>query len=215
MSNNNYYSKKYIPSITKWGKGTLLLGIVLCFAPLIVVSGIFGYMPPIAAIIAGTISQISVSGAFYIVEPIAYFPILGIPGTYMTFISGNTSNMRVPCAMVAQEAADVEPGTEKGSVISTIGIAVSIIVNIIILSVGVVFFGAVFGQFAIMKPKFAAVAALIAVPMNFLLKNGVFDFMPGSGSPSYLVILTAVFGTILIGKKINEKEEAKQNNRAA
>ncbi|EPZ55622.1 putative membrane protein [[Clostridium] sordellii ATCC 9714] len=183
MSNNNYYSKKYIPSITKWGKGTLLLGIVLCFAPLIVVSGIFGYMPPIAAIIAGTISQISVSGAFYIVEPIAYFPILGIPGTYMTFISGNTSNMRVPCAMVAQEAADVEPGTEKGSVISTIGIAVSIIVNIIILSVGVVFgqailsvlppqvtsafdlilpalFGAVFGQFAIMKPKFAAVSAL-------------------------------------------------------
>ena len=65
--------------------------------------------------------------------------------------------------------------------------------------------------FAIMKPKFAAVAALIAVPMNFLLKNGVFDFMPGSGSPSYLVILTAVFGTILIGKKINEKEEEFDN----
>ena len=195
-------------------------------------------MPPIAAIIAGTISQISVSGAFYVVEPIAYFPILGIPGTYMTFISGNTSNMRVPCAMVAQEAAAVEPGTEKGSVISTIGIAVSIIVNIVILSIGVVFgqailsvlppqvtaafdlilpalFGAVFGQFAIMKPKFAAVAALIAVPMNFLLKNGVFDFMPGSGSPSYLVILTAVFGTILIGKKINEKEEIKESQKAA
>ena len=146
--------------------------------------------------------------------------------------------MRVPCAMVAQEAADVEPGTEKGSVISTIGIAVSIIVNIVILSIGVVFgqailsvlppqvtaafdlilpalFGAVFGQFAIMKPKFAAVAALIAVPMNFLLKNGVFDFMPGSGSPSYLVILTAVFGTILIGKKINEKEEIKESQKAA
>lgn len=43
MSNNNYYSKKYIPSITKWGKGTLLLGIVLCFAPLIVVSDIWIY----------------------------------------------------------------------------------------------------------------------------------------------------------------------------
>ena len=69
MSNNNYYSKKYIPSITKWGKGTLLLGIVLCFAPLIVVSGIFGYMPPIAAIIAGTISQISVSGCLLYTSP--------------------------------------------------------------------------------------------------------------------------------------------------
>ena len=142
--------------------------------------------------------------------------------------------MRVPCSMVAQEAANVEPGTEKGSIVSTIGIAVSIIVNIVILSIGVIFgqtilsvlppqvtaafnfilpalFGAVFGQFAIMKPKFAAVAAAIAIPMNLLLKNGVFDFFPGSGSPSYLVILTAVFGTILIGKKINEKEEAKAN----
>ncbi|MGL6104876.1 hypothetical protein [Romboutsia sp.] len=73
--NNNYYSKNYIPSITKCGKATLLLGIILCFGPIVVVSGIFGIMPPIAAIIAGTVSQISVSG------------------TYMTFISGNTSNI--------------------------------------------------------------------------------------------------------------------------
>ena len=138
MENNqqNYYTKTYIPSIIKWGKLTMLLGILLCFGPALVVSGIYGYMPPISAIIAGTISQISVSGAFYVVEPISYFPILGIPGTYLTFLSGNTSNMRVPCASVAQEAAGVEMGTEKGSVISTIGIAVSILVNIVIYSGG-------------------------------------------------------------------------------
>ena len=82
--------------------------------------------------------QISVSGAFYIVEPISYFPILGIPGTYLTFLSGNTSNMRVPCSSVAQEAAGVEMGTEEGSIISTIGIATSILVNVVILTVGAV-----------------------------------------------------------------------------
>ena len=99
--NKEYYNKVYIPDIVKWGKITMLLGIITCFGPALVISVVYGYMPPVSAIIAGTIAQISVSGAFYIVEPISYFPILGIPGTYLTFLSGNTSNMRVPCSSVA------------------------------------------------------------------------------------------------------------------
>ena len=77
--NKQYYSETYIPSIIKWGKLTMLLGILTSFLPALVVSVVFGHMPPVSAIIAGTISQISVSGAFYVVEPISYFPILGIP----------------------------------------------------------------------------------------------------------------------------------------
>ena len=225
--NKNYYSKVYIPNIITWGKITMLLGIVLCFCPVIVISAMYGYMPPASAILAGTISQISVSGAFYIVEPISYFPILGIPGTYLTFLSGNTSNMRVPCASVAQEAAGVEMGTEKGSVISTIGIAVSILVNIVILTVGAVagnalidimpssvqealnfllpaLYGAVFGQFAVSRPKLAVAAVIIAFGMNWLLKNNFLAFLPGT--PSYAVILVAVFGSILAGMLIYKKE---------
>lgn len=234
--NNNYYSKMYIPNIVKWGKITMLLGIITCFAPALVISVIYGYMPPISAIIAGTISQISVSGAFYIVEPISYFPILGIPGTYLTFLSGNTSNMRVPCSSVAQEAAGVELGTEKGSVISTIGIAVSIIMNIFILTIGAIFgsaiigimpqamqealnfllpalFGAVFGQFAIARPKLAVVAAAIALGMTWLFRNDYLSFLPGT--PSYAVILVCVFGSILIGQRIYKKELTADENEEA
>lgn len=224
---NDYYSNTYIPNIIRWGKITMLLGIVTCFLPAIVISVIYGYMPPVSAIIAGTISQISVSGAFYIVEPISYFPILGIPGTYLTFLSGNTSNMRVPCSSVAQEAAGVEMGTEKGSVISTIGIAISIVVNIVILTVGAIagnaiinampasmkdalnfllpaLYGAVFGQFAISRPKLAGVAVVIAFGMNWLLKNNFLSFFPGT--PSYVVILVSVFGSIFAGRLIYKKE---------
>ncbi|MEF2806755.1 MAG: hypothetical protein U0N27_08985 [Massilistercora timonensis] len=225
--NSQYYSTTYMPSIIKWGKITMLLGIVTCFLPALVISVVYGYMPPVSAIIAGTISQISVSGAFYVVEPISYFPILGIPGTYLTFLSGNTSNMRVPCSSVAQEAAEVEMGTEKGSIISTIGIAVSIVVNIVILTVGAIggnviinampeglkgalnfllpaLYGAVFGQFAISRPKLAGVAVVIAFGMNWLLQNGFLGFLPGT--PSYAVILVAVFGSIFAGRLIYKKE---------
>ena len=56
----------------------------------------------------------------------------------MAFLSGNISNMRIPCASMAQVAADVEPGTEKGSVIATIGMAVSIMINTSVLTVGAI-----------------------------------------------------------------------------
>ena len=69
--NKEYYNKVYIPDIVKWGKITMLLGIITCFGPALVISVVYGYMPPVSAIIAGTIAQISVSGAFYIVEPLS------------------------------------------------------------------------------------------------------------------------------------------------
>lgn len=73
-------------------------------------------------------------GVLWFVEPISYFPVLGVTGTYMAFLSGNISNMRLPCAAVAQDAADVKPGTPQGSIL---GMAVSVVINIFVLSVGV------------------------------------------------------------------------------
>ena len=73
----------------------------------------------------------------WFVEPISYFPIVGVAGTYMAFVSGNISNLRIPCAMIAQKAAGVEPGTDRGSIVATLGMAVSIIVNVIILAAGI------------------------------------------------------------------------------
>ena len=226
---NKYYSETYMPGIIKWGKLTMLLGIVTMFLPPLVFSAVFGYWPPLSAILTGTLAQVSVSGAFYVVEPISYFPILGIPGTYMTFLSGNTSNMRLPCSSVAQEAAGVEFGSRQGSIISTIGIGVSVIVNIVILTIGAVgsnvilgllpeavtsalnfllpaLFGAVFGQFAVSRPKLAVVSILIVFAINWLNNNGFLSFLGGfAGS---VVILVSVFGSIFAGRFLYKKELA-------
>ena len=224
---NKYYSETYMPGIIKWGKLTMLLGIVTMFLPPLVFSAVFGYWPPLSAILTGTLAQVSVSGAFYVVEPISYVPILGIPGTYMTFLSGNTSNMRLPCSSVAQEAAGVEFGSRQGTIISTIGIGVSVIVNIVILTIGAVgsnvilgllpeavtsalnfllpaLFGAVFGQFAVSRPKLAVVSILIVFAINWLNNNGFLGFLGGfAGS---VVILVSVFGSIFAGRFIYKKE---------
>ncbi len=225
--NKNHYDNVYMPSIIKWGRTTQLLGLIFMFLPPLAFSVFYGYWPPFSAILAGTIAQISVSGAFYIVEPISYFPVLGIPGTYMTFLSGNTSNMRLPCSSVAQEAAGVEIGSRQGSIISTIGIAVSVVVNIVILTIGAIggnviisilpeslksalnfllpaLYGAVFGQFAVNRPKLAVFSVVLVFAVNWLNKNGFLGFLGGfAGS---VVILIAVFGSILAGSIIYKKE---------
>ncbi|MEG2789247.1 MAG: hypothetical protein RR942_15650 [Romboutsia sp.] len=230
----NYYSNEYMPSIVKWGKITLLLGIILSFAPIFVVSVIMGYMPPVDAIIAGAAAQIGAFGVLYVVEPISYFPILGVPGTYLSFLAGNIGNMRVPCSITAQESAGVQTGTEKGSVVSTIGISISIIVNIIILTIGIflgssilaalpesitnalnlilpALFGAVFGQFAIKDLRLGIIALVIAGIMTSIVRAGLLSFLPGN--PVYMIIIVSVFGTIMIGKKLIAIDEARESNK--
>jgi hypothetical protein len=221
--NNNAYDNDYIPYIIKWGRRTNLLGVLLAFGPAFVVTVIFGINPTVGVVLAGSITIWSISGIFWVVEPVSYFPVLGIPGTYMSFISGNIGNLRLPASVAALESSGIEPGTEKGTVIATLGVAVSIMVNIVMLTVGVVLgasvlsrlpagfvtalnnilpalFGAMLGQQFMVRPKIGIVAVILAGIMTALLKFGFLAFLPGF--PSYAVIIVSVFGSILIGKQI-------------
>lgn len=217
----------YLPYIIKWGKITNWLGVLLSFGPALVLAVIFKIVPPVNAIITAFIAIASAVGINWILEPISYFPIVGVAGTYMAFISGNISNLRIPSAAVSQKVAGVEPGTKEGSIISTLGMSVSIIVNIVILAVGVfagsnilaklpasvvqafdyllpALFGAVFIQFSLMKLKLAPIALGIALALTFALEAGVFSFLPGR--PTYIVTLGAVFGTIGIASALYKKK---------
>ncbi|EQI21321.1 hypothetical protein [Clostridioides difficile] len=209
------YNEEYLPFMIRYGRLTLSLGIIAALVPGIILSFGFGIMPPTSALLASTMAIVSMSAPNYIIEPVSYSPILGIPGTYMSFLSGNISNMRLPCSIAAQKAAEVESGTEEGSIISTIGIAVSILVNISILTIGVILggsvlskipaevveklnlilpalFGSVFGQVFLQDKKLGLVAIVISVLTIILSKQGII--------PQSLVVLICVFGTILIAR---------------
>ncbi len=233
LENNNDFEKNYLSYINKWGKITGYLGVLVAFGPALVLAVVFNIMPPASAILTGFITMASAVGVVWFVEPISYFPIIGVAGTYMAFISGNISNLRIPASAIAQKVAEVEPGTKEGNIISTLGIAVSIVVNIVILSLGVfagtgildrlpenvlsafnfllpALFGAIFVQFALMKLKLAPIALIIAISLTLGVNAGLFDFLPGM--PGYIITLGSVFGTIglaiLIDKKTKSKEES-------
>lgn len=226
MEKNTEYSSVYLPYIIRWGKITNWLGILLAFGPAIALAAFYGLVPPMSAVLTGFVSIAGAVGVLWFIEPISYFPIVGVAGTYMAFLTGNISNLRIPAAAVAQKVAGVEPGTDEGAIIATLGMSVSVIVNIVILFIGVLagtqllailpesvlnafnyllpaLFGALFVQFAVAKPKLAPIALGIGLVLSYMVNQGFF--------PSYVTTLVSVFGTMGLGiamYKAGKKKEA-------
>lgn len=75
-----------------------------------------------------------------IIEVIAYSPLLGAGGMYLSFTTGNISNLKLPCALAAMDTAKVKSNSEEGEVITTIAVATSAIVTTIIIAVFVLAF---------------------------------------------------------------------------
>ena len=72
-----------------------------------------------------------------IVEYLIYVPMLGAGGSYLAFITGNLINMKVPCAINAKDIVGVKSGTPENEIISTLSIATSSLVTIVVLALGV------------------------------------------------------------------------------
>lgn len=219
MENKDFFNDEYMPKMNRLGKITGTLGVLCAFCPALALLVIYGIVPKSSAIFTAFIAGASSFGVLWFVEPVSYFSVLGPIGTYMAFLSGNISNMRVPCASMAQVSAEVEPGTEQGSIIATLGMAVSIIINIALLTIGVILgssilsmlpasvtstlnylipalFGALLVQFGISKKIHTMGILLFAIIINSCLKLGVFKWLPGASN--YLGILTSVFLSIFV-----------------
>ena len=196
MTTQQIYDQEYIPYSIKWGRLTSLIGVAASFFPVVILSFVFKVVPALDAIAAAATIRISACLVYYFIEPISFQPVLGIPGTYMAFLSGNLSNLRVPCSSVAQQAAGVEEGTPEGAVLSTIGVAVSIVVNLAILTLGVflgsqiialipesvvnalvylvpALYGAMLMQMILYAPKIALIAVPLSIVTLAISKTGI------------------------------------------
>ena len=73
-----------------------------------------------------------------VAEYLIYTPMLGAGGGYLAFITGNLINMKIPCAISARDMVGAKSGTPENEIISTLSIATSSLVTILVLAVGVV-----------------------------------------------------------------------------
>lgn len=118
----------------KWGRvGTLIALIYMIALPFIVLF-FYDSIPSFSEVInLGTISILMIYIPVGFSEAISYTPILG-SSAYLTFITGNIMNLKLPCAVNAMKLAKKEPNTPEGEAISSVAVAVCSIMTIVILA---------------------------------------------------------------------------------
>ncbi len=102
-----------------------------------------------------------------IVEYLIYVPLLGPGASYLAFITGNITNLKLPCAFNARDMAGTEVGSKENEIISTLSVATSSLVTMIVIILGV----------------------LLLIPLTPILQNPTLK-------PAFDNVLPALFGAL-------------------
>lgn len=162
----------YLESVHRDGRiwGITILVLILMFPTALCL--IFNVLPEWKALFKALIAVLPMYWAVGIVEIFTYVPMLGAGGAYLSFVTGNISNLKLPVAIDAMEKAKVKATSEDGEIISTISIAVSSIVTTLIIIIGVILL-------------------LVIEPIGTFLASPVLE-------PAFAQILPALFGGLAV-----------------
>lgn len=127
--------QKYIKNLHRVGTITMMILLVLTFCPALYVFIVLGEFPGVTALATTMVTLIGQFCVGWIMEPVMYFPMIGVAGSYICFTAGNITNMRIPCALAAQNAVGAKSGTPEGDAASVYGMVGSVVVNFIALGI--------------------------------------------------------------------------------
>ena len=143
---NNPATSSYINKVHVWGRlwtfGALL---TLLSVPAAICLHL-GVWPEMSMMMKAIIKVVPLYWGTSVIEVITFIPMLGAGGSYLSFVTGNIANLKLPCGLNAMENAGVRANSEEGEVISTISIAASSITTTVIIAVGVLLFSPFLGK---------------------------------------------------------------------
>jgi len=194
---------------------TTLAAIVANFLPAIYLAVFLGIVPPLGDLFQLWLLALAAFGGTWVIQPISFYPILGLGASYIAWVCGNVADIRVPAIVMAQKMTGVKPDTPEGDVIGMIGVAGSVFVSVAILTVFVfvgvtivpmlpkvivksfafilpAVFGAIYGQVSFKDPKLGAI----------ILPLGIFVVWvaPKIGLPGALVSVVVIIAGMLLAR---------------
>ena len=132
------YFKKYNDSTHLIGRISSIICLILFIATPFMMGLVLKVMPDMSAFFKCIVAV----GLVYLVsgieEYLIYVPMLGAGGSYLAFITGNLINMKIPCAINARDIVEAKAGTPENEIISTLSIATSSLVTILVIAIGVI-----------------------------------------------------------------------------
>ena len=211
--------RTYIDKVHTWGRiwtvGALLVLLSLPFG----FSAYYDAWPEAQTVFKALTKVILIYWTTAVIEVITYTPMLGAGGTYLSFVTGNITNLKLPCGLNAMEKANVKPNSEEGEVITTIAIGSSAIATTIIIAAGVLLFSPVLPalrESPTLRPAFSYVTSALfgALGASYFRKHWKISIFPilvgvavllfaptlGVGTLMFITIVAAIIGALVMIK---------------
>lgn len=184
--------KTYYDKVHTWGRIWSITALLVLFSVPLSISVKYNAWPEMSNLFSALLKVLPIFWISAVVEVITYTPMLGAGGTYLSFVTGNITNLKLPCGVNAMKSANVKANSEEGEVISTIAIGVSAIVTTVIIAVGVVIFSLFVGPEVLQAPS-------IKPAFDFVLP-ALFGALAASYFEKYwkLVIVAVLVGVIVL-----------------
>lgn len=138
MNEKELFFREFNDGLHRLGRIMLVAAVVLLAAVPFVVGAAFGVSPDLGGFLSGFAKVGMIYIPVAIVEFLVYTPMLGVGGSYLSFLTGNVTNMKIPCVMNAKDIAGTQAGTPEHEIISTISVATSAITTTLVIVAGVI-----------------------------------------------------------------------------
>lgn len=161
------YFEKFNNQIHLIGRITTVIALVLLLGAPFAMGLAVGAMPDMGAFLKGLAQVLPVYLTSAIVEVLVFSPMLGAGASYLAFLTGNLTNLKIPCACNARDIAGVTVGTPENEIVSTLSVASSSLVTTVVIALGV----------------------LLLTPLTPILSNPVLQ-------PAFNNVVPALFGAL-------------------
>ena len=138
MNEREKFYEQFNNGLHRLGRITMLSTMIILTIVPFIMGALFDVSPDMQAFLRGYAKVAVVYLPVSLVEFLVYAPMLGSGGSYLSFITGNVTNMKIPCAMNARDIAGTEVGTPENEIISTLSIATSAITTTLVIVAGVI-----------------------------------------------------------------------------
>lgn len=199
-----------------------MIGALILFISVpIIISLVTGIWPPLNMFFAGFIATAMIFWPVTTIEVFTFTPMLGTGSSYLAFVTGNLGSLKVPAALNAQDALNVEKGSDEGDVISTIAVASSSIMTTIIIILGIILFIPLEPIFKSesLEPAFGNVLAALfgALGVVYIMKRIkiailpllfmfiFFPLVPGSGGLVGIMVPVGVVISVVTARVLYKK----------
>lgn len=200
------YQSKFLPSVHNIGQATMIIGVLLALLPVAFMYFVCGWddipLTTYAALIAYLIPLL---GIRQFTEHLRFYPMMGSAATYISYLSGNSTGIRIPVANSCASEFDADVLSPYGQIVAIIGVGISVVSNILVLLMTVAFGDVVLS--IVPKVVIDALGYITIVIFGYLLILNIRNAGGGSMSKgaihSWPMYIVAVVGWIVFKKFLN------------